>query len=118
MGLLREALQPIGARRFTADDYSIHGSGNNDLIGNRGLQSLVQAFGAALANQQLAHAFQQVGGGIHSLRKKDVGTRIVVVEANLAGDQDGRPRNNLDRSTWKAGCHPVNQRHARRARTF
>jgi len=35
-------------------------------------------------------AFQQIGGGIHSFGKKDVGTRIVIVEADLAGNQDRR----------------------------
>src|SRR5260370_25411690 len=52
--------------------------------------ALLHSFGAALADQKQTDALQQVGGRIHSPGKEHVGLRVVIVNADLARNQDGR----------------------------
>ena len=45
--------------------------------------------GPRLRTSNKPDALQQIGGRVHSLGEENVGLRIVIVDANLAGDEDG-----------------------------
>src|SRR5205807_6875130 len=53
----------------------------------RQLRAMLHAFGSPLAYQQEPDALQQVSGSIHALGKKYVGLRLLIVDADLAGDK-------------------------------
>ena len=47
-------------------------------------RALLHSFGTALADQEQADSFQQVGGRIHPPGQEYVGLRFVLVDADLA----------------------------------
>src|SRR5580700_5761420 len=52
--------------------------------------AFLHALGTALADQEQTDSFQQIGRGIHSAGEEDVGLRFVIVDADLARNENGR----------------------------
>src|SRR5579863_920591 len=69
-------------------------SGGADMRGCRGRGFVrlgarpLQALRPALAHQQKPDSLQQIGRSVHALGQKNVGRRIVIIDADLARDQD------------------------------
>src|SRR6266567_1297836 len=84
-------------------------SGSADLV--RHLQrSMLHALGPALSHQQKPDAFQQVDRRVHSLGEENVRLRVMIVDADLARDQDGwRVRRHI--LDLRDQLRPVESRH-------
>jgi hypothetical protein len=54
------------------------------------LGALLHFLGAALADEEQTDSFQQIGGSVHTPGEEYVGLGFVIVNADLAGNQNGR----------------------------
>ncbi|SPF37396.1 hypothetical protein SBA1_180024 [Candidatus Sulfotelmatobacter kueseliae] len=64
-------------------------SGYADFARNR-RRTLLHALRPALPHQQQADALEQIHGRVHAFGEEHIRARIMVVDAHLAGDEDGR----------------------------
>src|SRR5580692_3245901 len=78
----------LGIVRDRSNGNSANRLGDADLT-CQGLWPLLHAARAALSNQKQSHSLQEISGRIHSLRQKDIRLRVVVIDTDFTGDQNG-----------------------------